>query len=161
MNAKKVNGFPEYLIYEDGKVFSTISNRFLTPSKDSDGYLIVHFHGKKYSKSAKVHRLVAEAFVKNPNNYTCVNHKDENKTNNNAKNLEWCSVKYNNSYGTRLSRVAKTRCTPVIQISNGKEYVWESVSTCCEKLNIKKTTLYHALRGGWKTKGCYWKWGNK
>lgn len=53
-----------------------------------------------------VHRLVAEYFIPNPNNYDIVNHKDENKMNNRADNLEWCTQKYNLNYGTRNERIA-------------------------------------------------------
>ena len=62
------------------------------------------------SKRFWVARLVAKAFVfnPNPNIFTQVNHKDENKTNNNSNNLEWCTVAYNNTYGTRLQRQANT-----------------------------------------------------
>lgn len=59
-----------------------------------------------------LHRLLAEAFIPNPDNLPCVNHKDENKLNNSIDNLEWCSYSYNNSYGTKrqkLSNAAKRR----------------------------------------------------
>lgn len=68
-------------------------------------YLWVTLAKEGRSDSYLVHRLVAEAFVQNPNGYTYVNHKDENPSNNNADNLEWCTQKYNCNYGTRTARI--------------------------------------------------------
>lgn len=56
-----------------------------------------------------IHRLVAEAFIPNPNNYPCINHKDENPSNNNIDNLEWCTYKYNANYGTGVERQKLSR----------------------------------------------------
>lgn len=58
-------------------------------------------HHQNQPKLLKVHRLVAQAFIPNLNNYPCINHKDENKLNNNIDNLEWCTYSYNCSYGHR------------------------------------------------------------
>ena len=63
--------------------------------------------GKK--KRYLVHRLVAIAFIPNPNNYKEVNHKDENPSNNNVKNLEWCTREYNNNYGTRNKKASEKK----------------------------------------------------
>lgn len=77
------------------------------PSKDKDGYLFIALHKDGISKNFRIHRLVAEAFIPNPNNLPQVNHKSENKTENFVWNLEWCDDWYNNHYGTRLERVAR------------------------------------------------------
>lgn len=63
-------------------------------------------NGKR--KNVYIHRLVAEAFIPNPNNYPIINHKDENKQNNNVENLEWCSYLYNNTYGNRIKKARET-----------------------------------------------------
>ena len=75
--------------------------RILT--KASTGYYIVTIHNRK-SKNCLVHRLVAQAFIPNPDNLPDINHKDEDKTNNTVDNLEWCDKQYNNNYGTRKQR---------------------------------------------------------
>jgi hypothetical protein len=78
------------------------------PSKT--GYPIVHLSKNGRLYSCYVHRLVAFAFVVNPHEYRYINHKDEDKTNNNSSNLEWCTQKYNTTYGTAIARkCAKTR----------------------------------------------------
>ena len=71
------------------------------------GYQIVSLRRNSKSKTYQVHRLVAEYFIPNPNNYPTVNHKDENKANNRVDNLEWCTVEYNSNYGTRNQRIAE------------------------------------------------------
>lgn len=75
----------------------------------SQGYLVICASVDGKRKNLRVHRLVAEAFIPNPNNLPMINHKDENKTNNNVENLEWCSCAYNNTYGERLKKVKITR----------------------------------------------------
>lgn len=69
--------------------------------KDKDGYCIVGLNKNKSQKTHKVHRLVANAFIENTDNLPEVNHKDEDKTNNEVSNLEWCNAKYNLTYGSR------------------------------------------------------------
>lgn len=68
------------------------------------GYENVTLRKPKEKKTFKVHRLVALAFIDNPNNYPEINHKDENKLNNSVENLEWCTREYNLNYGTFTQR---------------------------------------------------------
>lgn len=77
---------------------------------DRKGYLGVNLYKNGKSKHPKVHRLVAIAFIPNPLNLPCINHKDENKENNCVENLEWCSVAYNNTYANRHKKVAEKLC---------------------------------------------------
>lgn len=96
---KKIKNFSHYRIYNTGKIYSEFINRFITPTKDSGNYLqntIVDDFGNR--KTIKTHRLVAMAFLPNPNNYPDVNHKDFNRQNNNVENLEWCTEEYNTHY---------------------------------------------------------------
>lgn len=65
-----------------------------------DGYCKVNLGGYRNQKTLNLHRLVATAFIPNPQNLPCINHKDENPTNNIVENLEWCTYKYNNNYGS-------------------------------------------------------------
>ena len=81
--------------------------KILKPLVKKGGYLHVGLHKNGKIKNYLVHRLVAEAFIQNPNNYPQVNHKDENPSNNFVNNLEFCTAKYNVNYGTRLERVAE------------------------------------------------------
>lgn len=79
-------------------------------ARGEEGYCTVSL--SKFGKNTLflVHRLVAKAFIPNPNNFPDVNHKDEDKHNNHVSNLEWCTTKYNNTYGTARERsAAKTR----------------------------------------------------
>ena len=83
--------------------YNTLSEKLLKLS--GGGKYIQVILCKDGKTSAKlVHRLVAQAFIPNPNNLPCVNHKDENKKNNDVRNLEWCTYKYNNEYNGRIEK---------------------------------------------------------
>lgn len=94
---------------DNGRVYDKpIRERQLKQSVHSKGYKTVTLTKDGVSKTAFVHRLVAEAFIPNENNLPCINHKDEDKTNNFVENLEWCTVQYNSTYGkARQKQAAK------------------------------------------------------
>lgn len=88
------------------------------------GYKMVHLCKNGTVKRVLVHRLVAEAFVQNPNNYPVVNHKDENKQNNCVENLEWCTQQYNMNWNGVMKKVGvKNRKTEEEKEYNRKKYV--------------------------------------
>lgn len=82
--------------------------KIIAQNKTTNGYLTVHLYKDTVRTVKLVHRLVAEAFIPNPDNLPEVNHKDENKHNNTSKNLEWCTRAYNGSYGSRTKRAIIT-----------------------------------------------------
>ena len=105
---KDIKGYEGlYMVSNLGNVYSHLSNKKMKPGNDR-GYLKVNLSKDKKVKQFTVHRLVALAFLPNKNNYPCVNHKDENPSNNNVNNLEWCTYEYNNNYGSIKERISKT-----------------------------------------------------
>lgn len=86
-----------------------IGGEIITQVEYKNGYVCVHLLDKNNRSSQLVHRLVAMAFIPNPKQFPCVNHKDENKSNNCVDNLEWCSYKYNSNYGTAIERRKKRK----------------------------------------------------
>ena len=104
-----------YQVNELGEVKGLVNNKILKPTKHSEGYLQVRLSKNNIKKAHYIHRLVAQAFIDNKENYPCVNHKDENKTNNCVSNLEWCDHKYNDNYGTRNQRMGNSKSIKVYQ----------------------------------------------
>lgn len=120
----------------------------------SKGYKIVNLSKNGKERSYLVHRLVATAFIPNINGYKCVNHIDEQKCNNNATNLEWCSIAYNNRYGTKSTRISKKLSKPVVAkiIKTGEEETWESAEAAAKALGGYSTAnISEALKGKRKT----------
>ena len=105
---KDVVGFEGlYKISNLGRVFSVKTGIVLRPhiNNRGRGYFCVGLYNGK-TRTKPIHRLVAEAFIPNPNKYPQVNHIDEDTRNNRVDNLEWCTSKYNNNHGTRNSRIS-------------------------------------------------------
>jgi hypothetical protein len=91
-----------YMISTEGRVLSLaqFNVHLLKPSLNGKGYYFVRIPINGKVRIKQVHRLVAEAFIPNPNNYPCVNHKDEISVNNSVDNLEWCTYEYNAVYSS-------------------------------------------------------------
>jgi hypothetical protein len=118
-------------------------------------------------KNALVHRLVAEAFLDNPNNLPEVNHKDENPENNCVDNLEWCDSYYNMHYGTGAERRADKRrgkpigSQPILQYSKDGELLarYDSALEAAKAINGDNSAICKCANGKVKTSyGCVWKW---
>ena len=107
-----------------------VKGKILKGSPDKDGYLIVHFRKDGKEFAFKKHRLVALAFISNPENKSQVNHIDENKTNNYVCNLNWMTCKENINHGTHNERCAKSNSKKVYQYSLDGKFIreWDSIS---------------------------------
>ena len=104
-----------------------------------------------------VHRIVATAFMPNPNNYPVVNHKDENPTNNNVENLEWCTQKYNMNYRTCANRIGLANSKRVTMFSKSHEKIetFKSIIDAERKTGISNGSIGDCLHGRRKTAGGY------
>ena len=105
---KDIPRFDGFQVSNNGRVRNK-RGKILKGSINNNGYQMVHLRTKDKNKLCTVHRLVAEAFIPNPDNLPQINHKDESKVNNAASNLEWCTSSYNVNYGTRNKRVTKAK----------------------------------------------------
>ena len=108
----------------------TNHTRMLKPILTHNGYYNISLCRDSKVHSKRLHRIVAEAFIDNVENLPVINHKDEDKLNNKASNLEWCSVKYNTNYGTGLSRGAQKRNKPIYQYDKDRNFIqeWKSLT---------------------------------
>lgn len=98
--------------------------KILKKRTNIDGHITVQLYDKNHNvKTAFVHRLVAEAFIPNPENLPFVNHKDERPKNNFVENLEWCSHVYNCNYGTRNRRISEALSKPIKMLSVENELI--------------------------------------
>ena len=102
-NVRSVNRYAK-TFYGKRTIKSRTKEQFLNPK----GYLRVALFKEQKCKKFFVHRLVAMAFIPNPFNYPFINHKNEIKSDNRMENLEWCTAKYNDNYGTRNERIKDT-----------------------------------------------------
>lgn len=101
------------------------SEKILKQRIDKYGYFVINLCKDGMEKTYKVHRIVAQAFIPNPNNLPEINHKNEIKSCNYVDNLEWCSTKYNANYGTRPQRIsAKRKGRPNLHCRGDKNYFY-------------------------------------
>lgn len=129
-----------YQISSNGKVHSANGIRATYISNSGYERISLWMNGK--GQKVSVHRLVASAFVPNPNNYTLVNHKDGNKLNNNADNLEWCDASRNMKHAYQNNLISP-KTTRVIQYTKDFKKVreWNSIAEACEYLGLNHANV--------------------
>lgn len=157
--AVPIEGYSHYLISNEGRLKNTKRNKIHAINVDQDGYPHYMLCNNNKRKMITAHRLVAMAFIANPLNLPCVNHKDENKTNNCVDNLEWCTVKYNSNYGTAKQRTATKNSKPIAQMKNGKIIaVYKNSREAESATGVDRYKIRMCCRGERKSTGGYqWK----
>lgn len=162
-----IKEFPNYTVDELGVVRRAKTQRVIK-QHIYQGYNCVLLYKGGVGKWKKVHRLVAEAFIPNKNEYPFVNHKDENKNNNAVDNLEWCTASYNNTYGENapVKKMKEARAKAVVQYSLTGEYIatYQSATEAQRKTNINQSNISKCCRNekNYKTAGNYiWKFENR
>lgn len=160
---KNIEGYEDlYKVSNLGNVKQIKFNRIIKKCLSNNGYLVVNLSKKNVSKSFLVHKLVAEAFIPNPDNLLYVNHKDENKQNNTVENLEWCTQNYNCNYGTRNEKISNKMSKQIIlQYTLNNELIneFKSLREAYRKTNIPFQNISNCCKGKYKQCGGYiWKY---
>lgn len=143
---------------------------FMSFTSDKGGYLRCKLTKNGNYKLMLVHRLVAKAFIPNPNNYPCINHKDEDPTNNCVENLEWCTYSYNINYGNRKAKVKEKELNGPLSKSVAKYsvngdfiQVFSSVNEASRQTGIKPSNISNCCnkKPHYLTAGGYvWRWAD-
>ena len=164
---KDIEGYEGlYQISNKGRVKSLKwgKERILKPGITSSGYLKVLLCKNGMIKHIKIHRLVANAFITNPENKPQVNHKDENKFNNSVNNLEWSTAKENNNFGTRNERAGNSLSIPILQYSKSGDFIreWLGAREVERVLGINNSNITKCCKGKRKYAGSFiWRYKEK
>lgn len=139
-----------------------IKGQMIKTSVSNNGYERVQLNKEHKVIKHLVHRLVAEAFLPNTNNFLEVNHKDENTLNNSVENLEWCSIVYNRNYGTRFKRISNKLSKPINQFDLNGNFIkkWDS-SVSIKKAFNNNCHVIECCQGKIKqSRGFIWKYAD-
>lgn len=145
-------------VVDFGRSYRTVHEMILKQYIQNNGYVWVGLHKNNTQKRMLVHRLVAMAFIPNPDNLPEVNHKDENPLNNTLSNLEWCTRKYNENYGTKKQRQTLKQSIPVAAYKDGVEIMRFASSMEAQRNGYNQQCVRYCCRGIYKTyRGYEWR----
>ena len=150
---KQIKDFDRYLIDINGIIYDTKNNnRTVCQWIDNVGYYQCNLYKDEKRYFRRVHKLVAETFIPNPDNLPQVNHKDGNKLNNNISNLEWINNSDNTKHGydNNLYHFGTSKSYPVnVYLKSNHKLIdtYPSIRNMCEKLNLNRKTVSAILNG--------------
>ena len=145
-----IPGFDNYMIDKHGSIIRICNDgdwKGVCGFVNAHGYVKVGLRKNNKTYHTSVHKLVAMLFIPNPNNYPIINHKDENKTNNDYTNLEWCTVQYNNTYKNANNKyINKRKKVVCYDIINNIEIHYKSLYDCSISMNINSGTIWERIK---------------
>ena len=136
----EIINYPNYLIYDDGRIFSKKSNIFLKPTFHTNGYRMIGLSNNGKQKTHRLHRLVAIHYLPNPKNYNEIDHINRNKNDNNVENLRWCS----RSDNVRNRNISKNNTSGYKNIHYRQDRnIWsvQYYKICSKSFKTKKESL--------------------
>lgn len=137
-----------YQVTSCGKIWSCRHNKFLKPAGGKGNYQMVYLTNGDRKVNDYVHRIVAKAYLPNPNNLPLVNHKDEHKDNNNVNNLEWCSQEYNVNYSIgKRNNCGKWRKVYCPELNK----TFPTLASAAKEVGVTIGAIWHAVHGNCKT----------
>lgn len=165
-----IQDFPAYLINRDGEIWSTLTNKKIKPAKHKSGYMLVGLRKNNISRTCKLHRLIAKAFIPNPDNKPFIDHINGVRDDNRIENLRWCTNQENKSFplarlhnrecriGIPQSKEALEARTKVFQDKYGKQVaqytidgklikVFQSINEASRYYKIKPSIISLCCRG--------------
>lgn len=142
---KKIKNFPNYTVDTNGTVKNN-KGQVIKPEITNNGYERVSLSNNQIKhKRMSVHRLVADAFIPNPNNLPQVNHKNENKRDNRLENLEWSSALHNLEHSRVIEKASVAKFTKVRCITTGK--VYDSIKEAADSLGLYHSNIVACCNG--------------
>ena len=142
---KQIKGYANYYVSDCGRIRNQHTGQLLTPHANYEGYLVIGLCRQSKIRCYMVHRLVAKAFIPNPKHYPIVNHKDEDRQNDRASNLEWSSQRHNCNYGNHNYRLSKSSFYAICITRHGHSKTFPSMVQATKWLRTKGNVKHNTI----------------